>query len=45
MNRTGRFVLGVAVVLGAVMGLHIRLIQAGFVSFWKRLTCTGAPVR
>jgi hypothetical protein len=45
MNRTGRFVLGAAAVLGAVTALHIRLNQGGFERFWKKLAGAGAPAR
>jgi hypothetical protein len=45
MSRTGRFVLGVAIVLGAVTALHIRLNQGGFEQVLKTLSGRGAPVR
>jgi hypothetical protein len=45
MNRTGRFVLGVVFVLGAVTALHIRLNQGGFASFWRKVAGQAAPVR
>lgn len=45
MNRTGRFVLAAALVLGTVTALHIRLNQGGFERFWKKLTGAAAPVR
>ena len=45
MNRTARFVLGAAFVLGAVTALHILLNQGGFGRFWKKLAGTGAPAR
>lgn len=45
MKSTGRFVLGVAVVLGAVTALHVRLNQGGFGQVWRKLTGRAGPVR
>jgi len=45
MKSTGRFVLGVALLLGAVTALHIRLNQGGFGHFFRKLTGQAGPVR